>query len=73
MAQAHVSDVKLRLVFVDGLKEDGSPNIKRKTLSRIRLGASADELFITSRAFASLSSYSLMDTERVETAQIQSI
>ncbi|KIL51161.1 DUF1659 domain-containing protein [Jeotgalibacillus campisalis] len=71
MAVSYVSDVKLRLVFEDGLKQDGTPVLKRKTLSRIRFAATADQLHNTAQALSSLCSYSLIDTERVETSGIQ--
>ncbi|MDG5471994.1 DUF1659 domain-containing protein [Jeotgalibacillus sp. ET6] len=70
MAVSNVSDVKLRLVFEDGLKPNGSPILKRKTLSRIRFTATPDQLHNTAQALSSLCSYSLLDTERVETSGI---
>lgn len=71
MAEVHATDVKLRIVFQDGLDNEGSPIVKRKTLSRIRLAASADQLYNTAQAFASLTSYTYLEANRVETADIQ--
>ena len=73
MAQAYAKDVKLRLVFEEGMDLDGSPILKRKTFSRIRLDASAEQLHNTAQAFSSLSSYLLLETERIETADIQPV
>jgi len=71
MAELQVTDVKLRLVFEEGINLDGSPILKRKTLSRIRVAATADQLHDTAQAFASLSSYTFLESNRIETADIQ--
>jgi len=72
MAELHVTDVKLRIVFEEGINLDGSPILKRKTLSRIRVTATADQLHETAQAFASLCSYPYLESNRIETADIQS-
>ncbi|TFD99670.1 DUF1659 domain-containing protein [Jeotgalibacillus sp. R-1-5s-1] len=69
MANAHVMDIRLRLVFDAGFK-DGKPVFKRRTYSRVRSGATADQLFYTGSALASLSQHNLLDIDRLETASI---
>ena len=71
MAQKFVSDVRLRLVFEAGIGTDGMPMLKKKTLSRIRLEVTPDQLYNTALAFSTLSSYPLLEIDRVETAGVE--
>ena len=71
MAQKYVNDVKLRIVFEAGTGTDGMPMLKKKTLSRIGLAVTPDQLYNTALAYSSLSSYPLLEIERLETAGIE--
>ena len=71
MAEKFVNDLKLGLVFESGIGTDGMPTLKKKTLSRIRLAVTPDQLYNTAIAFSSLSNYPLLEVNRVETADIQ--
>ncbi|TFE02169.1 DUF1659 domain-containing protein [Jeotgalibacillus salarius] len=70
MANISTDDIRIRLLFDAGLNEEGKPFTKRKTYSRIRLNATAEQMYNTSAALASLSSYQLIEIERVETGAV---
>ncbi|MFB1082790.1 DUF1659 domain-containing protein [Jeotgalibacillus sp. JSM ZJ347] len=70
MANVKTDDIRIRLLFDAGLTEAGKPFTKRKTYSRIRLSASAEQMYNTSVALASLSSYPLIEIGHVETGAV---
>ncbi|GIN58238.1 hypothetical protein J8TS2_25570 [Lederbergia ruris] len=70
MAQEILEASKMKLVFDYGLDEDNKPIYKTKTFNRIRLQASADQLYQAADAIGSLSAQPLWNIERNDTYQI---
>ncbi|GIN58976.1 DUF1659 domain-containing protein [Lederbergia ruris] len=70
MAQEILEASKMKLVFDYGLDEDNKPVYKTKTFNRIRLQASADQLYQAADAIGSLSAQPLWNIERNDTYQI---
>ncbi|MFS0612981.1 DUF1659 domain-containing protein [Lederbergia ruris] len=70
MAQEILEASKMKLVFDYGLDEDNKPIYKTKTFNRIRLQASADQLYQAADAIGSLSVQPLWNIERNDTYQI---
>ncbi|MBM7702969.1 DUF1659 domain-containing protein [Metabacillus iocasae] len=61
---------QFRLVFEEGMKEDGSAIFKSKTFNNVRQDATADELQATAEALASLQTMPLEAVEEVVTFRI---
>ncbi|MBP1916111.1 hypothetical protein J2Z23_003093 [Lederbergia galactosidilyticus] len=70
MAQEMLQASKMKLVFDYGVDEDNQPIHKTKTFNRIRLNASADQLYQAATAIGSLSTQPLWNIERNDTYQI---
>lgn len=70
MAQAIITDSKLRLVFETGLNGQGKPVHKSKTYSGVKQSAIADQLFTVGQAIAGLSSYPLAEINRNDSFDI---
>lgn len=64
MAEANLKASSLRLVFDDGMNEQGKPVYKTKTFSNIRLDATPDQLSQTANALGALSEKPLVRVER---------
>ncbi|RBP88812.1 uncharacterized protein DUF1659 [Cytobacillus firmus] len=70
MAQAIITDSKLRLVFETGLNTQGKPIHKSKTYSRVKQSATADQLFSVGQAISGLCSYPLAEMNRNDSFEI---
>ncbi|MCJ7843255.1 DUF1659 domain-containing protein [Lederbergia sp. NSJ-179] len=70
MAQEMLNASKLKLVFDYGVDEENKPVFKTKTFNRIRLQASADQLYQAAEAIGSLSAQPLWQVERNDSYQI---
>lgn len=70
MAQTHIIDSKLRLVFETGLDELGKPVYKSKTYSSVKPSATADQLFTVGQVIGTLSNYPLIALNRNDSFEI---
>ncbi|AJD89922.1 DUF1659 domain-containing protein [Jeotgalibacillus malaysiensis] len=70
MPSVTTDNVRISLLFDAGLNEAGKPFTKRKTYSRVRLNASAEQMYNTSVALASLSGYPLIEIGHIETGAV---
>ncbi|KWW21709.1 MULTISPECIES: DUF1659 domain-containing protein [Peribacillus] len=57
----------LRVDFETGLNEKGNITFKRKSFTNIKTEATADQLFSTAAAIASVQTYPLGEVTRVDT------
>lgn len=70
MAEAMLSQSRLRLVFETGVNEDGEPTFRTRTFNNIKKSATPDELYSTATTLASLSDYSLDSVQRTDSYDI---
>lgn len=70
MAEAMLSQSRLRLQFKTGINEKGDPTYKTKTFNNIKSTATATQLFSTAMALGSLSQYDLNSVERNDSFDI---
>ena len=70
MAQQIWNESSLKLLFMDGLKENGSPNLITKTFKNVKETATPDQLMTVAEALASLVSYSLYSVVRNDNIEI---
>lgn len=70
MAEEILQASQMKLVFDYGLDGDNKPVYKTKTFNRIRLQASADQLYQAANAIRSLAGQPLWNIERNDTYQI---
>lgn len=70
MAQAVLSNTKLRLVFQAGMDEDGKLILKSKTYSNIKKEATTDQLFQAAMAISGLSNDTLNNLQRDDSSEI---
>lgn len=70
MAEAMLSQTRLRLLFEIGTDDNGKSIIKTKTFNNIKSTATAEELFSTATALASLSKDVLDTVERNDNYEI---
>lgn len=70
MAEAMLSQTRLRLLFEIGTDDNGKSIIKTKTFNNIKSTATAGELFSTATALASLSKDVLDAVERNDNYEI---
>lgn len=61
---------QLQLVFQVGNGEDGEVLIRRKTYSRVKTEATANQLFAVAQAIANLQSFPLISIVRNDTSEI---
>lgn len=72
MAQARLTDTKLRLVFDVGMDEKGNPLTKAKTFNNINSLATADQLYQTAQAIFVLCNDPISRVERADSSDILS-
>lgn len=70
MAEAVLSQTRLRLLFETGMDDTGKPTFKTKTFNNIKKTANANELHSTATALAGLSNYILDSVERNDSYDI---
>jgi hypothetical protein len=70
MAQAMLTDTKLRLFFEAGMDDKGSPILKSKTFSNIKKDATPDQLFQVAQAIAVLCTDTLNRVERADSSEV---
>ncbi|MBM7585479.1 hypothetical protein JOC86_002021 [Bacillus pakistanensis] len=71
MATADLTSTRLRLVYDDGIGEDGKPNFQYKSYSNINTAATADQIYNVSQSIAGLSSKGLVNIEKTENFDIK--
>ncbi len=70
MATADLKSLKLRLIYNDGVDEEGKPVFDYKTYSYINLAATPDQILQSSQQLATLSSKPLFKVEKNESFDI---
>ena len=70
MAQGIWNESGLKLLFLNGMKENGEPNIVTKTLKDVKETATPDQLMTVAEALSSLVSYSLYSVVRSDSIEI---
>ena len=70
MAQARLTDSKLRILFEVGMDEKGAPILKAKTLSNIKKEATADQLYQAAQAIFVLCNDTLNRVERTDSSDL---
>ena len=63
-------DTRLMLVFYVGDDEEGHPIEKSKSFSGVKPDASNEDLYAVAQALASLQTYELVETERIDRASL---
>ncbi|KYD10653.1 DUF1659 domain-containing protein [Heyndrickxia sporothermodurans] len=71
MADILLKGSSLKLVFDNGVDENGKPMFKTKTFNNIRLEATADELLKAAQAIDSLSQKDLFNVERNDSSDVK--
>ena len=70
MATSDLKDLKIRLVFENGVDVEGNPQFEYKTYSYINMLATPDAILQSCEEIASLSSKPLYDIEKNEVYDI---
>jgi hypothetical protein len=70
MATADLKDLKIRLVYDNGVDEDGKPAFQYKTYSNTNLNATPDAIYQSAHQLGSLSSKTLINVEKNESYDI---
>ena len=70
MAQANLTDTKVRLFFEAGMDDSGNLILKSKTLGNVKMSATADQIFQVAQAISALSSQTLNRVERNDSSEI---
>jgi hypothetical protein len=70
MAQANLTDTKVRLFFEAGMDDNGKLIFKSKTFNNVKMGATADQIFQVAQAISALSSQTLNRVERADSLEI---
>lgn len=71
MVQAKLRETKLKLVFSNGVDDNGNPNLQNKTYQYINLQATPDQLHETAVAIAALTVNPLEYVERIDSSEIR--
>ncbi|MDQ0178507.1 DUF1659 domain-containing protein [Bacillus chungangensis] len=71
MVQAKLRETKLKLVFSNGVDDNGNPNLQNKTYQYINLQATPDQLHETAVAIAVLTVNPLEYVERIDSSEIR--
>ncbi|HLR03904.1 MAG TPA: DUF1659 domain-containing protein [Virgibacillus sp.] len=71
MAVAHLVSSTLRLVFIDGMDEDGKTIYKNKSFRNVKTDADEDQLYAIAQAFVGLQERDLNKIERTDSSDIQ--
>ncbi|EOR21723.1 DUF1659 domain-containing protein [Cytobacillus oceanisediminis] len=70
MAQVHWNESSLKLMFLNGIKENGDPNLVTKTFRNVNETATPEQILAVAQGLASLVTYSLYSVERNDTSEI---
>ena len=70
MAEAFLKHSRLKLVFENGMDDEGNPVYKSKTFANVRRDSTADELYQVSQAIGSLAAQPLWLVERNDSYDI---
>lgn len=70
MANIQLMDSQLRLVFQNGVDEEGKPKLKNKNFNNVDTNTTADQLYSVAQAIASLQAKPLVAIERNDSQQI---
>jgi hypothetical protein len=70
MAQASLTDTKVRLFFEAGMDDEGNLILKSKTFNNVKMSATADQIFQVAQAVSALSSQTLNRVERDDSLEI---
>ncbi|RIW34274.1 DUF1659 domain-containing protein [Bacillus salacetis] len=70
MATSDLKSIKLRMVFDNGMDENGKPKYSNKTYSNINNASTPDEIHQAAQALAGLSSKPLMNIEKNDSYDI---
>lgn len=70
MAQAIWNEASMKLLFMNGMKENGEPNIVTKSLNDVKETSTPEQLMIVAEALASLVSYTLYSVVRNDSLEI---
>jgi hypothetical protein len=70
MANQSLYASTLRVTFETGLNEKGEPMLKRKAFSNVKPSSTADQLFQSGQALATLQKHTLVEIARQDTASI---
>lgn len=70
MATAIMSSSRLIMNFETGMDGEGKPIYKMKSYSNVKEAATADQLYQTALALASLSAYSLSSVKRNDVSDL---
>jgi hypothetical protein len=70
MAKVDLKNLKLRLVYSDGVNENGKPVFQYKTYSNINLMATPDAIYQSARQLGKLSAKTLFNIEQNESYDI---
>lgn len=71
MAKLDFKSAAARLSFQTGISDEGKVMKKTKTYQNIAKDVTADDLYSGLTALASLSSYSFIEMERIDTASVK--
>lgn len=70
MAQALWNEASLKLAFLNGMKENGDPNLVIKTFRNLNETATPKQIYAAAQGLASLVTYSLYSVERNDISEI---
>ncbi|MBU5212363.1 MULTISPECIES: DUF1659 domain-containing protein [Heyndrickxia] len=71
MAQVLLKGSSLKLVFDNGLDDNGKPVYQSRTFNNVRLEATPDELLQAAQAIGSLSQKNLFSIERNDSSDVK--
>ncbi|PAE13824.1 hypothetical protein CHI02_02605 [Niallia circulans] len=70
MAQALWNEASLKLAFLNGMKENGDPNLVIKTFRNLNETATPEQIYAAAQGLTSLVTYSLYSVERNDISEI---
>ncbi|HWJ76527.1 MAG TPA: DUF1659 domain-containing protein [Niallia sp.] len=70
MAQGIWNESSVKLLFLNGMKENGEPNIVTKSFKDVKEAATPDQLMAVAEAIASIVSYPLYSVVRYDSIDI---
>ncbi|KAB7663577.1 DUF1659 domain-containing protein [Bacillus sp. B1-b2] len=70
MAQAIWNEASMKLLFMNGMKENGEPNLVSKTLNDVKETATPEQVLTVADALSSIVSYTLYSVIRNDSVEI---
>ncbi|WP_400247759.1 DUF1659 domain-containing protein [Niallia sp. JL1B1071] len=70
MAEAIWNESSLKLMFLNGMKENGDPNYITKTFKNVKQTATPEQLDAVAAGLSSLVTYTLFSIERNDVSEI---